>query len=58
MKKLFANLNWTISDGSSVCLVGRDGAGKSTLVDLIPRFYDPLEGDIYLDGINLKNIDI
>ncbi len=43
------NVNLTIEKGSTVALVGPSGGGKSTLADLIPRFYDPTEGAIYLD---------
>lgn len=47
-----------IRPGEMVGIVGRSGAGKSTLVALIPRFYDPTEGSIELDGIDLRRIDL
>lgn len=47
-----------IQPGEVLALVGPSGAGKSTLFNLIPRFYDPLEGMVSLDGINLKDISL
>lgn len=51
------NLSATINEGSSVVLVGLNGAGKTTLIKLITRLYDPTEGEILLDGVNIKNYD-
>lgn len=48
------NINLTISKGKTVALVGRSGGGKSTLADLVPRFYEPTEGDIFIDGISIR----
>jgi subfamily B ATP-binding cassette protein MsbA len=52
------NINLIIPRGSTVALVGPSGSGKSTLTDLVPRFYDPTEGEVLLDGINLKHYKI
>ena len=50
------NINLTIPKGQTVALVGQSGSGKSTLVDLIPRFYDTIEGSITIDGIDIRNL--
>jgi ATP-binding cassette subfamily B protein len=55
-KPVLKNINMKIDGGSMLGIVGRSGAGKSTLVNLISRLYDPQEGEIYLDGINIKDI--
>ncbi len=55
---ILKNINLTVRKGEVVALVGASGAGKSTLVDLLPRFYDVVSGEVKLDGINLKKIDI
>lgn len=52
------NINLVIEKGQTVALVGPSGSGKSTLTDLIPRFYDPVEGEILIDGINIKDLQI
>ena len=52
------NINLTISKGKTIALVGQSGGGKSTLVDLLPRFYDISEGNIKIDGIKIKNLKI
>jgi len=52
------NINLKIEKGKTVALVGESGSGKSTLVDLIPRFYDIEEGEILIDGINIKDYKI
>ena len=49
------NVNLSIEPGSNVAVVGRTGSGKTTLVNLIPRLYDPTEGDIFVDGKNVKD---
>jgi subfamily B ATP-binding cassette protein MsbA len=52
------DINLTIEKGKTVALVGQSGGGKSTLVDLIPRYYDVQEGEVLIDGINVKDIGI
>jgi subfamily B ATP-binding cassette protein MsbA len=50
------NINLTIEKGKTVALVGPSGGGKSTLADLLPRFYDVHKGAVLIDGVDLKNI--
>ena len=52
------NVNVEINKGETIALVGKSGAGKSTFVDLVLRFFDPTKGQINLDGKNIKEIDI
>ncbi|BCB95367.1 ABC transporter ATP-binding protein [Dissulfurispira thermophila] len=52
------NINLTVRKGQIVAIVGKSGAGKTSLVDLIPRFYDPSEGAIYIDGVNIANVSL
>jgi len=52
------DITFKAEKGKVIALVGSSGSGKTTLVDLIPRFYDPTEGRILLDGIDIKNIRI
>lgn len=49
------HINLTIEKGKTVALVGQSGSGKSTLVDLIPRYYDVQEGEVLIDGVNVKD---
>jgi len=51
-------LNITVNPGESVALVGESGCGKSTFVNLMMRFYDVDHGEILLDGVNIKNINL
>ena len=55
---MLRDINLTIPKGKMVALVGQSGSGKSTLVDLIPRYYDVQEGEILIDGINIKDLKI
>lgn len=50
------NVNLTVKAGQTVALVGQSGSGKSTMVDLLPRFYDVDKGEITIDGVNVKNL--
>ena len=52
------DVNLVIEKGKTVALVGQSGSGKSTLVDLIPRYYDVQEGEVLIDGINVKDLGI
>jgi subfamily B ATP-binding cassette protein MsbA len=52
------DINLTINKGKIIAIVGPSGAGKSSLIDLIPRFYDPVDGKVLIDGTNLKKIKI
>ncbi|MHB9140684.1 MAG: ABC transporter ATP-binding protein [Paludibacter sp.] len=48
------DINIVVPKGKTVALVGQSGSGKSTLVDLLPRYYDPVKGEILMDGVNIK----
>ena len=52
------DINLVIPKGKTVALVGQSGSGKSTLVDLIPRYYDVQEGEVLIDGINVKDLGL
>jgi len=52
------NINLKIPKGKTIAIVGQSGSGKSTLVDMLPRFYDPTEGTITIDGIALNELSI
>jgi ATP-binding cassette subfamily B protein len=52
------DLSFTVEPGSFVAIVGATGVGKTSLVNLIPRFYDPTSGEIYVDGVNVKDYDL
>ena len=52
------NINLDISKGETVAIVGKSGSGKTTLLDLIPRLYDPDQGDIYFNTSNIKDINL
>jgi len=52
------NINLSIKRGQTIALVGESGAGKSTLVNLLPRFYDPVQGSITIDGHDLRQVTL
>lgn len=57
-RKILEDINLTVKKGHTVAIVGESGAGKTTLVDLIPRFYDAVEGAIKIDGVDIKDVRI
>lgn len=57
-EQVLKNINFTIPKGSIVALVGSSGSGKSTILDLVPRFYDVSSGQITIDGKNINEIDL
>ncbi len=52
------DINLVIPKGKTIALVGQSGGGKSTLVDLIPRYYDVQQGEVFIDGINVKDLGL
>lgn len=57
-KKVLEHVNLTVPKGKTIALVGQSGSGKSTLVDLLPRYHDVQEGEITIDGTNIKEVRI
>jgi subfamily B ATP-binding cassette protein MsbA len=57
-EEVLCEVSLSVRKGEILAIVGPSGAGKSTLVDLLPRFYDPVKGAIYLDGMDLRDIEI
>jgi ABC-type multidrug transport system fused ATPase/permease subunit len=57
-RKVLSSVSFYVSIGKKIAIVGENGAGKSTLVKLLARFYDPTEGRILIDGIDLRDIDL
>ena len=55
---ILKDINLTIPKGKTIAIVGQSGSGKSTMVDLIPRYYDVQEGEVLIDGINVKDLGI
>lgn len=48
------NINFKVNQGETIAFIGSTGSGKSTLINLIPRFFDPSEGEIFIDGVNVR----
>lgn len=57
-RNVLKNINLKIGKGKTVALVGQSGSGKSTMVDLIPRYYDVEQGEITIDGVNIKDMKV
>lgn len=57
-KQVLDNISFTLKKGKTLALVGSSGSGKTTLADLLPRFYDVNEGEILIDGVNIKQIKL
>ena len=57
-KKVLSDINLKIEKGKTIAIVGQSGSGKSTMVDLIPRYYDVAEGELLIDGVNIKDMTI
>ncbi len=56
--RVLKNINFTANAGDTIAIIGPTGSGKSTVINLIERFYDPTFGTVYIDDINVKNIDL
>ncbi|MFN5761748.1 MAG: ABC transporter ATP-binding protein [Sphingobacteriales bacterium] len=57
-KQVLQHINFTIKKGTTVALVGSSGSGKSTLADMVPRFHDVSDGEVLIDGVNIKDYKI
>ncbi|MFZ4621483.1 MAG: ABC transporter ATP-binding protein [Bacteroidota bacterium] len=55
---VLSDINLRVRKGELIALVGPSGSGKTTFVDLLPRFYDPIGGGIFIDGVDIRNIDV
>ena len=55
---VFEKFSLTVRAGSTVAMVGQSGSGKSTIIGLIERFYDPSEGEVLVDGKNIKTLNL
>lgn len=57
-EQIFSGFSMSIPSGTTAALVGQSGSGKSTVISLIERFYDPQAGEVLIDGINLKEFQL
>jgi len=57
-KNVIENISFTADKGETVAFIGSTGSGKSTLINLVPRFYDATEGEVLVDGVNVKDYDL
>ncbi|WP_236909013.1 ABC transporter ATP-binding protein [Clostridium sp. Cult3] len=57
-KYVLEDISFSVNPGETLAIIGSTGSGKSTLINLIPRFYDPTEGSIKIDGIDIKDMDL
>lgn len=57
-KYVLKNINFELREGKTLAIMGMTGSGKTTLINLLGRFYEPWEGDILIDGIDIKDIDL
>ena len=55
---LLKNISFKVSQGDTIAFIGSTGSGKSTLINLVPRLYDATDGDVFVDGINVKEYDL
>ena len=55
-KDVFEHISFRAEKGQTVAFIGSTGSGKSTLINLVPRFYDATEGEVLVDGVNVKDI--
>lgn len=56
--QIFAGFSLTVPSGKTAALVGQSGSGKSTVISLLERFYDPDSGEVLIDGVNLKELQL
>ncbi len=57
-KKVLDNISFSVKRGETVAIIGATGSGKTSLVNLIPRFYDAIEGDVWVDGVRVRDWDL